>query len=271
MNIELEMMPVNNAFFLLSRCKAAVCFTNQKPHSAAGRTPGYMVRLGFIIGGLLAAHAAGAAPQLPSPPDSVRRRNITQLPRTRFVAQYDSRDSIINRHFTTINGLKLGVELKNRFRVGAAIYFLSTGVPTRQPKPDNAAEDADAQLRFRYLAAYAGYVLLETPRWELSANMQAGLGSVQVQYEGIDGAFNRTPRIFLGVFEPGVAAQLRVFHWAGVGTGLGWRQPTFVPGPIQKELNGPVFYLRGNLFLGELLKVMKHKEPLFTQEGFQRE
>ena len=47
---------------------------------------------------------------------------------------------------------------------------------------------------------------------------------------------------------------------------MGWRQPLFVPVSIQKELNGPVFYLRANLFLGELFKVMKNKEPLFTQE-----
>ena len=54
----------------------------------------------------------------------------------------------------------------------------------------------------------------------------------------------------MGVVEPALAAQLRVFRWAGVGTGLGWRQPVFVPGAIQKELNGPVFSLRTNLCLG---------------------
>ncbi|WP_262489852.1 hypothetical protein [Hymenobacter terrenus] len=36
---------------------------------------------------------------------------------------------------------------------------------------------------------------------------------------------------------------------------------------MQKELNGPVFYLRAKLFLGDLLKVVKEREPPFTQEG----
>lgn len=71
--------------------------------------------------------------------------------------------------------------------------------------------------------------------------------------------------------EPAVAAQLRVFRWAGVGTGAGWRQPLFVPVSIRKELNGPVFYLRANVFLGELLKVVKERNPLFTQAGMRRE
>jgi len=228
------------------------------------------LRFALLLGLAGAVPLAGRAQARPAA-DTAGRRAIPRLARSRFVAQYDSRYSVINHHFTTINGLKLGVEFKNRFRTGAAIYFLSTGVPTRQARPDNAAEDADAEIRFRYLAAYAGYVLLETPRWELSANLQLGLGSVQVRYAAVDGSFNRTPREFLGVAEPGMAAQYRVWHWAGVGTGAGWRQPFFVPGAIQKELNGPVFYLRANLFLGELLKVIKEKEPLFTQRGLRRE
>ena len=222
-----------------------------------------------VLLGLVLLPVGAQAQSAPAPrADTVLRRPaILRLPHNRFVAQYDSRYSIINRHFTTINGLKLGIEFKNRFRTGAAIYFLSTGVPTRRAKPENAAEDADAELRFRYLAVYAGYALLGTKRWELSANLQLGTGSAYVRYQNAAGDLDKTPRDFLGVVEPAMAAQLRVFRWAGVGTGLGWRQPVFVPAAIQKELNGPVFYLRGNVFLGELMKVMKDKEPLFTQSN----
>ena len=53
----------------------------------------------------------------------VGRPAIPRLPHTRFGAQYDSCYSILNHHFTTINGLKLGVEFKNRFRPGAAVIF----------------------------------------------------------------------------------------------------------------------------------------------------
>lgn len=244
--------------------------------SRLSRKPGRAVGISLVLAALLVARVGSAAPGFAAsgtalPADSTHRRAIPRLAKTRFVAQYDSRFSIINRHFTTINGLKLGVELRNRFRVGGAIYFLSTGVPTRQPDPANAAEEAEAELRFRYLAAYAGYVLLETPRWEISSTMQLGMGSVRVRYLTAEGGFTVTEPKFLGVVEPGMAVQLRVFQWAGVGTGLGWRQPIFVPGAIQKELNGPVFYLRGNLFLRELLRVVRHKAPLFTQEGLRRE
>lgn len=87
-------------------------------------------------------------------PDSVAgRRAVPRISRRRLVVQYDSRYFILNYHSTTINGLKLGVEFKNCFRTGAAIYFLSTGVPIRRAGPDFAASDAEAELRLRYLAA----------------------------------------------------------------------------------------------------------------------
>ena len=54
-----------------------------------------------------------------------------------------------------------------------------------------------------------------------------------------------------------------------MGTGLGWWQPVFVPAASQKELSGLVFYLRANVFLGELLKIVEGREVLFTQESFQ--
>ena len=229
------------------------------------------LRLAWLLGAGLTARAQALPVPTPSPDSLARRPHIVYLPHSRFVAQYDSRYSILNHHFTTINGLKLGIEFKNRFRLGAAVYFLSTGVPTRQAAPPDASPDFQAQIRFRYLAAYAGYALLETRRWEISGNLQLGLGSAYVLYQNRSGSTERTPREFMGVAEPTLAAQLRVFRWAGAGTGLGWRQPFFVPGAIQRELNGPVFYLRANLFLGEFFKVLKEREPLFTQAYFSEE
>ena len=268
--VMLPLKVVGTSFLRLgAACKSTL---EPRPRRALGPLLGLSLASAAFLGAHSASAAPGLIPQaLEAPADTAYRRAVPRLNKTRFVAQYDSRYSIINRHFTTINGLKLGVEMKSRFRVGAAIYFLSTGVPTRQPDPENAAADAAAELRFRYLAAYAGYVLLEKPRWEISTTMQLGLGSVRVRYVAAEGGFNVTEPKFMGVVEPGMAVQLRVFQWAGVGTGLGWRQPIFVPGLIQKELNGPVFYLRGNLFLRELVRVIRHKERLFTQDGLRRE
>ncbi len=203
--------------------------------------------------------------------DGAGRRAIPRLDHPRFVVLYDSRYSILNHHFGTINGLKAGIEFRNRFRTGAAVYFLSTGFPTRQANPPEADPDTDGTLRFRYLAGYAEYVLLESRRWELSASMQLGLGSASVVYQDVAGAtFSTRPR-FLGITEPSLLAQYKLFHWAGAGVGVGWRQPVFVPVPIQRELNGPVFYARAKFFLGDFIHLVRHHEPLFSQDGLRPE
>ena len=103
-------------------------------------------------------------------------RAVPHILYRRLVVQYNSRYAILNYHYTTINGLKQGVKLKNRFHTGAAIYFLSTGVSICQVRPENAAPNAVVELYFRYLAAYGEYMLLETLRWEMSSNLQLGMG-----------------------------------------------------------------------------------------------
>ena len=227
----------------------------------------------LLVGLLLLAQAGRAAPPpAVAPTDTVvGRKAVPRIDHRRLVVQYDSRYAILNYYLTTINGLKLGVEFKNRFRTGAAMYVLSSGVPTRQARPENASPSAMAELRFRYLAGYGEYVLLQTPRWELSANLQLGMGSAYVLYATREGNSFKTPRQFMGVVEPSIAGQMRIFRWAGLGAGAGWRQPVLVAGPIQRELNGPVFYLRAKLFLGDLIKVVRGKQRLFTQEGLRSE
>ena len=93
----------------------------------------------------------------------------------RPVVKYNSRYVILNHYYTTISGLKLGVKIKNRFHTGTAIYFLSTGVPISQVRPENAVPNAVAKLGFYYLVAYGEYMLLEIFSWEMSSNLQLGM------------------------------------------------------------------------------------------------
>ncbi|GAA4504919.1 hypothetical protein GCM10023172_32020 [Hymenobacter ginsengisoli] len=188
--------------------------------------------------------------------------------RRRPVLQIDSRYSIINSHFSIINGLKLGLEWRGRVRTGLAFYFLSSRIPTRLEPPDNATDDPDATLRFYNVALYGEYIVLENPRWELGANLQGGMGAVRVEYNNEDrpGTRSSTPRDFIALIEPSVAAQMRVFSWASLGAGAGWRQPLFVDEVVRREISGPIFYLRAKILLVPLLRILRNHEPLFSQK-----
>jgi hypothetical protein len=123
------------------------------------------------------------------------------------VVLYDSRSSILNGYLCTINGLKVGIEFKNRFRTGAAIYFLFSGVPTSRVNPPDANPNSDGMLRFQYQAGYAEYVLFGARRWEVNGSTQLGLGSAYVYYEALNGDFRKTDLEFMGIIEPSLSAQ----------------------------------------------------------------
>jgi len=210
------------------------------------------------------ARPASAAPA--GPADSLRPGQV--FTKRRVVVQIDSRYSIINSHFSIINGLKLGLEWRGRVRTGAAFYFLSSRIPTRLEPPDNAADDADATLRFYNIALYGEYIVLENPRWELGANLQSGMGAVRVEYNVDDPKQPRlrSPRDFIALVEPSVAAQMRLFSWASLGAGAGWRQPLFVDEIVRREISGPIFYLRAKILVAPLLRIRRDREPLFSQK-----
>lgn len=224
----------------------------------------YLILGGWLLAALLGpGQRAVAAPSPPPPADSTR---LPVFAKRKLVVQIDSRYSIINYHFCVINGVKLGLEWRGRVRTGAAFYFLSSSIPTRLAPPSNASDDPDAGLRFYNVALYGEYIMLENRRWELGANLQGGLGAVRVVYNNEDSARVRGPRDFIGLVEPSVAAQMRLFPWASLGAGAGWRQTVFVPPLVRRELSGPIFYVRAKILLGPLVKTVRNHEPLFSQK-----
>jgi hypothetical protein len=225
-----------------------------------------VVGLGLASLGVPAAAAASSlpAPAVARPVDSLRPAPV--FSRRRLVVQIDSRYSIINSHFCVINGAKLGLEWKGRVRTGVAAYLLSSQIPTRLEPPDNAADDADATLRFYNIALYGEYIILENARWELGANLQGGMGTVRVEYNNEDLNRVRSPRDFIALVEPSMAAQMRLFSWASLGAGAGWRQTLFVPPLVRRELSGPIFYIRAKVLIGPLIKTVRTRGPLFSQK-----
>ena len=60
------------------------------------------------------------------------RRVVPRILCRRLVVQYNSRCAILNYHYTTINGLNLGVKFKNRFQYECD-HLLSQHQRTRLP------------------------------------------------------------------------------------------------------------------------------------------
>ncbi|RSK31774.1 hypothetical protein [Hymenobacter metallilatus] len=207
--------------------------------------------------------AVAGCPALPPPDDSTFVRQSHR----RAVFQFDQRYSILNGTVVGINGVKGGIEWRGRWRAGLGVYRLSGGVPTRAVQPAGFPAGTRDEVRFRYLAAYGEYVFIGNPRWELSTPLQLGIGSYYTKYSFPDGGVLRTNKQVLYLAEPSVAAHYRVFRWVGLGAGTGYRQVFASGQQPEDQISGFIFFGRVKLFLGDLLKVVRGHERLFSQKG----
>jgi len=234
-----------------------------------------LIRYGWpllLASGLgLGLPGAARAHELPATPSYALDDSVTvRQPHRRFTFQLDIRNSIINRRFVTLPGLKLGIEWRGRLRTGLGVYLLSNGIPSRQPIPSELPAATSAELRLRYVAGFGEYVVLGNPRWEIAGQLQIGVGKTYAHYSLPDGNTVLSPKRVIWLVEPSMAAQMRVYRWLALGTGVGWRQPVFVNSLTQREINGPVFYGRVKISLGDLYKIARGRERVFTQHGLRR-
>src|SRR5690349_16423725 len=71
----------------------------------------------------------------------------------RITFQVDQRYSLVDTRIAGINGLKLGMEWRGRYRAGAGLYLLSPGVRAATTA-DETPVGTQAELRFRYVALF---------------------------------------------------------------------------------------------------------------------
>lgn len=209
--------------------------------------------------------SAAAGPAVPADSSRVRQ------PHRRLVFQFDQRYSLLQRELVGINGLKLGVEWRGRLRTGVGLYFLSSAINTRAEVPSFVPPGSTDKIRFRYGVLYGEYVLLGTPRWELSTPLQAGAGYYYVRYQYPNGTVYHSPRKTIWLVEPTVGGHMRVFRWVGLGAGVGYRQALLTEDKLEDDISGVIFYGRVKLFLGDLYKVVRGRERLFSQRGLTRQ
>lgn len=222
----------------------------------------YFSRVLLLLSGLLAARPATAQVGLRLlRPDSTRERH------RRLVAQLDQRFSPLNGKLVGIYGMKVGLEWRGRLRAGLGGYFLSGGVPTRLEAPPGLPAGTDSELRFRYVTAYGEYVLVGTPRWEVSTPTQFGFGTVFSSYRTPNGNRQQSSIDHIWMVEPSVVGHMRVFRWIGVGAGAGYRQMLFLNEEEERELSGLILIGRVKLFLGDLYKIVRGRERLLSQKG----
>lgn len=170
-----------------------------------------------------------------------------------LVAGFDDRNLFLAKPNTKIDGIKLGIELFHRYRFGYSFFFLGKTRPL-----DAIFREKDTvqqQLKLTYMGPFFEYVAYEDFRWEVSFPFNLGFGQGKIDTNTISKE-NKGRRITSNLIftSAGMNAHYRVFHWLGLGAGIGYSHVFTKEPAIRKVLNSPYYAIRVKLFLGGLYR-----------------
>lgn len=150
-------------------------------------------------------------------------------------ARLESRNSFIDHQLVSVNGVRLGLTFKRKFKVGIGLSWLESNV--KRPGFD---ADAPEYLKFGYLCYYLDYVFYKTKRWQMSVPLQFGTGTSWYQPQTAY-RWGKDTRYFLLLYEPGVTVQFKVFKWAGLGADVAYRFTLPNNKDTFRQLNSPTY------------------------------
>lgn len=201
-----------------------------------------------------------------SPLDSIPKKV-----KPRFLVGFDARNSFVADQKARIGGLRLGMELKNKYRFGLGIYATSPpvtkNVTVHVPgKPDPV--HVTAVIRLSYLAPFFEYVWYQSKRWEFSTPVVFGLGAISVQISRSNAPKDSVQQIdgltLLG--EAAITGHYKIFSWIGIGSGVGYRK--LFSGPlVSKNFDSFIYILKVKIFPKPIIQaIFCRKKDVVTEK-----
>jgi hypothetical protein len=181
--------------------------------------------------------------------------------RIKALLEFDSHQSIILNNNAKINGLKLGLDIDRKVKIGFGFYKLD--VPIHIERKVTETDTIDRNLSFAYSNLFSEYILYEDFRWELSLPVAIGTGFGNIEEYSHKEAKSRTVSInSTGVLNISTQGMYKIFPWLGMGAGIGYRQMLTRDRGVRESLNSPFYSLRVKLMLGKLYKSVFKKEEV---------
>lgn len=151
-------------------------------------------------------------------------------------ARLESRNSFIQHQLVSVNGARLGLSFKRKFKLGVGLSWLNSNVESGRSTAQNVE-----YLKFGYFDFYLDYVFYKTKRWQLSVPIQIGTGTSWYQAETKYHFNNKTAKYFLFLYEPGITVQYKVFKWAGLGADIAYRFTLRNNKDAARQLTSPTY------------------------------
>lgn len=188
-----------------------------------------------------------------------------------FVFKFDNRFSFAGKEFITIYGFRMGIKVRHKHEFGVGLNWIGSNNFFDISLPVKGEEltqpnftPTRARLLYRYVGVFYEYNFFHRKRWSMSIPLQFGTGKAGIDIQSRDGTGFEERRLdrFL-LFEPSINADYKVFRFAGIGTGIGYRFAYSDQHIVQSSLTKPVFILKVKLYLGEIFRSVRKKDYRF--------
>jgi hypothetical protein len=192
--------------------------------------------------------------------------------KTRFVFNFDTRNSFIRGEKVFSLGAKLGIEFHKNWRVGVGVYFMPRPLILDAVPPKNSPTPilpiTQTRTLFNYFSVYGEYILFQNKHWEFSAPLALGFGNVQTwDLDSNDFAVRPVRKRKVVLLEPSLSGHYRFFSWVGIGAGLGYRRIIATEGHLDildnrftRNFDSTFWNVRIKLFPSEIYNVLKGRQ-----------
>lgn len=172
----------------------------------------------------------------------------------------DARRTVVGRDDARLFGLRFGVEHKRVHRWGFGLYGLDSDI-VRNDLPGVEGNVETAIFQFGYASTYYERVLFFHPRWEWSAAIHLGRGSIATRYKLHDEKeFVELDRIDVKPLEISTSGYFNPTWWVSVGGGIGYRHMRDTPPEVRSAYNGMIYIVKLKMKFGKLVRGIFNKE-----------
>lgn len=167
----------------------------------------------------------------------------------------DYRNGFIRSSEAHIVGFRGGVEIDQKYRLGAGYHYLSSEIIRTIPVSlEGSAINTNARVHLRYGSISGEYILFSSELWQVSAPLIIGMGASY--YEPPSNKYAETKGQFTFLVEPALTIQYNIIPFIGIGTGIGYRFMPIGDSNLRPVFATPVYDVRLKLLINEVMDAL---------------
>ena len=165
----------------------------------------------------------------------------------------DNHNSIFFGTPSSIWGVRLGVTIAARYRMGFGGYMLPKRLDLPTLQNSNKMDSIYRRFDMLFFTTFMEFVPISNFRWELSIPFSLGYGFANVSHKHRSETEYKVQHAKQGfLLLSGISAHYKVFSWVGVGAGLGYRQVLTNDSLVNQGMSGLFVSFKFKIFVGDL-------------------